>query len=231
MRYERQALLPEIGEAGQARLARARVLIVGAGGLGSPAALYLAGAGVGTIGLIDDDCVSLNNLHRQVLYAEAAVGQPKAAAARRRLEALNGEVNIEAHNARLTADNVDELVARYDLIVDGCDNFATRYLLDASAERLGRPYVYGGVCEFDAQVSVFHAPGRPVGFSRLYPDRAALSAAPPPSKAIIGPVAGICASIQAAQAIALICGYEVALAGRLWWMNVKTMESGTLALQ
>ena len=129
-RYNRQIILPELGEKGQQRLQQAKVLIVGVGGLGSPVALYLTGAGVGTIGLIDDDVVSVSNLQRQVLYSEAEVGMPKAIQAKKRLEALNHDVQINAYPTRLTKENADEIIRTYDIIIDGCDNFATRYLIN-----------------------------------------------------------------------------------------------------
>ena len=129
-RYNRQIILPELGEKGQQRLKQAKVLIVGVGGLGSPAALYLAGAGIGTIGLIDDDVVSISNLQRQVLYSEAEVGMSKAIQAQKRLEALNRDVQINAYPTRLTKENADEIIRAYDIVIDGCDNFATRYLIN-----------------------------------------------------------------------------------------------------
>ena len=137
-RYNRQLLLPEIGEEGQDRLKAARVLIVGVGGLGSPIALYLAGAGIGTIGLIDNDTVSENNLQRQVLYTEAEIGFPKAIQAQKRLEALNSNIRINAYPTRLTPDNAKEIIADNDIIVDGCDNFATRYHIDATCAILNK---------------------------------------------------------------------------------------------
>lgn len=141
-RYNRQIILPELGEKGQQRLQQAKVLIVGVGGLGSPVALYLTGAGVGTIGLIDDDVVSVSNLQRQVLYSEAEVGMPKAIQAKKRLEALNHDVQINAYPTRLTKENADEIIRTYDIIIDGCDNFATRYLINDICVKWGKVYVY-----------------------------------------------------------------------------------------
>ena len=141
-RYNRQLILPEIGEEGQARLQQARVLIVGVGGLGSPIALYLTGAGVGTIGLIDDDVVSESNLQRQVLYNEKEVGLSKAEKAREHLQALNSHVCIKAYPERLTAENAEAIIGQYDLVLDGCDNFATRYLINDTCVRLGKVYIY-----------------------------------------------------------------------------------------
>ena len=138
-RYSRQTALPEIGEDGQEKLHKAKVLIVGVGGLGSPIALYLAGAGVGTIGLVDDDTVSISNLQRQILYAENETGLSKVHCAAKRLQALNSEVNILAHPFRLSSENARRLIAEYDIIVDGCDNFSTRYLISDSCSALNKP--------------------------------------------------------------------------------------------
>ena len=151
-RYNRQIILPELGEKGQQRLQQAKVLIVGVGGLGSPVALYLTGAGVGTIGLIDDDVVSVSNLQRQVLYSEAEVGMPKAIQAKKRLEALNHDVQINAYPTRLTKENADEIIRTYDIIIDGCDNFATRYLINDICVKWGKVYVYGAIRAFEGQV-------------------------------------------------------------------------------
>ena len=142
-RYARQTSLPEIGEAGQEKLRNAKVLIVGVGGLGSPIALYLAGAGVGTLGLVDDDQVSISNLQRQVLYAEADVGESKPLCGARRVQGLNSDVNVEVYPFRLDKKNAGELIRNYDIVVDGCDNFATRYLLNDVCNAWGKPYVYG----------------------------------------------------------------------------------------
>ncbi len=224
-RYHRQMLLPEVGEEGQARLSRARVLLVGAGGLGSPVALSLVGAGVGQIGIVDDDAVSLTNLHRQVLYGESLLGRPKAAAAAARLHDLNAEVRIEAHAVRFTAANAPELVAGYDLVVDGCDNFATRYLIDDCCAAQGKPYVYGAVCGFEGQVSVFHHGPAPCRYRDLYPDEEALRSSPPPSKAIIGPVCGVVGNVMAQQALQVAGGFGQVLAGKLWTIDLRTLET------
>ena len=154
-RYDRQISLPEIGEAGQEKLRNAKVLIVGVGGLGSPIALYLAGAGVGTLGLVDDDKVSISNLQRQVLYAEADVDQSKPLCGARRVQGLNSDVKVEVYPFRLDKRNASELIRNYDIVVDGCDNFATRYLLSDTCSALGKPYVYGAIQGFTGQVSVF----------------------------------------------------------------------------
>ena len=144
-RYNRQIILPELGEEGQQRIQRAKVLIVGVGGLGSPVALYLTGAGVGIIGLMDDDVVSISNLQRQILYSEAEVGMPKAIQAKKRLEALNSSIQINAYPNRLTTENAAGIISQYDIVVDGCDNFATRYLINDTCVQLGKIYVYGAI--------------------------------------------------------------------------------------
>ncbi|MGM9633451.1 MAG: HesA/MoeB/ThiF family protein [Alloprevotella sp.] len=225
-RYSRQTGLPEIGPQGQAQISRARVLIVGVGGLGSPISLYLAGAGVGHIGLVDDDVVSPSNLHRQVLYTTAETGQSKAAQAARRLTALNPEVEVTAQAVRLTEDNAEEIVSNYDIVVDGCDNYATRYIIDDICRRLGKPYVYGAVCGFEGQASVFHATPSSPGYRNLYPT----PPPPPASKALVGMTPGVVGIILAHETLKLICGYGPTLDGRLWTINLLTMESFTLAL-
>ena len=154
-RYERQIMLPEIRTGGQERLRAARVLVVGTGGLGSPVSLYLAGAGIGHIGLVDDDEVSTTNLHRQVLYAEAEVGLPKVVLAARRLRALNSDVDVKPYACRLTPDNAAGMIQGYDIVVDACDNYPTRYLLNDVCRAQGKPYVYGAIEGFCGQVSVF----------------------------------------------------------------------------
>lgn len=225
-RYSRQTGLPEIGPQGQAKISRARVLIVGVGGLGSPISLYLAGAGVGHIGLVDDDVVSPSNLHRQVLYTTAETGQSKAAQAARRLTALNPDVEVTALAIRLTEENAEEIVSNYDIVVDGCDNYATRYIIDDVCQRLGKPYVYGAVCGFEGQASVFHATPSSPGYRNLYPT----PPPPPASKALVGMTPGVVGSILAHETLKLICGYGPTLDGRLWTINLLTMESFTLAL-
>ena len=158
-RYNRQIQLDEIGEKGQTLLRQAKVLIVGVGGLGSPIAIYLCGAGVGTIGLVDDDKVSETNLQRQILYNETEIGKPKALCAKERLQKLNSNICIEAYPTRLTKENAQEIISRYDIVVDGCDNFQTRYLINDTCLLLNKVYVYGAIRAFDGQVSVFNYQG------------------------------------------------------------------------
>lgn len=214
-RYARQTTLPEIGESGQEKLRRASVLIVGAGGLGSPAALYLAAAGVGTLGLVDFDRVDITNLHRQVLYGTSDVGRPKLEAARERLEDLNPDVRVITHSARLTSENALDILRDYDVILDGTDNFATRYLVNDACVLLGKPNVYGSVFRFDGQVSVFAAKDGPC-YRCLYPEP------PPPGLVpscaeggVLGVLPAMIGSLQATEAIKLITGVGQTLAGRL----------------
>lgn len=158
-RYNRHIILPEIGEEGQRKLEQAGVLLIGVGGLGSAVSLYLTAAGIGRLGIIDDDVVSETNLQRQVLYTEEEVGRSKVLCAQKRLNALNHLVQIDTYAERLTAENAETLIGRYDIVVDGSDNFTTRYLISQVTAKLQKPYVYGAIREFDGQVSVFNLPG------------------------------------------------------------------------
>jgi adenylyltransferase/sulfurtransferase len=221
-RYARQVALPEFGAAGQRRLTAARVLVVGAGGLGSPAALYLAAAGVGTLGLVDFDVVDESNLQRQILYGAADVGAPKLATAAARLRALNPHVSIELFDEPFSAANARRLVDAYDVVIDGTDNFPTRYLVNDACVLAGRPNVYGSVFRFEGQASVFSAPspasGQPPGpcYRCLHPE-------PPPDGLIpncaeggvLGVLPGIIGMIQATEAIKLVTGIGQPLVGRL----------------
>jgi molybdopterin/thiamine biosynthesis adenylyltransferase/rhodanese-related sulfurtransferase len=230
-RYARHLILPEIGDEGQLRLKRGSVLIVGAGGLGSPAAIYLAAAGVGRIGLVDFDRVDVTNLHRQVLYGTADVGTPKLAAARARLHDLNPEVTIETHDAALTSDNALDVLRDYDVIVDGTDNFATRYLVNDACVLLGKPNVYGSIFRFDGQASVFFAEQGPC-YRCLYPEP------PPPGLVpscaeggVLGVLPGVIGTIQATEAIKLLTGAGETLVGRLLLFDALRMSFRQLRLR
>lgn len=222
LRYERQLMLPEIGERGQRRLAASRVLIVGVGGLGSPIAIYLAGAGVGTIGLVDDDVVSISNLQRQVLYEEAQVGKPKVLCAQQRLQALNSGITIRVYDERLCEANARELVAQYDIVVDGTDNFQTRYLISDVCEELGKPYVYGAICGLEGQVAVL-CKGIAT-YRTLFPDETM----PHPGKQVVGVTPAIVGSVEASQVLQLVCGYGEPLIDRIWTIDLRTMQSFTI---
>lgn len=224
-RYARQLLLPEIGAAGQERLSRAHVLLVGVGGLGCPIAQYLVGAGIGRLTLVDDDVVSVSNLHRQILYDESQVGEPKALMAQRRLSLLNSEVKIEAHVCRLTPENAESLAAGCDVLIDGCDNFATRFLLDDVSERMGIPYFYGAVRGFEGQAAVFGLGETPLRYRDLHPDREATLKMPHPGKQVVGMTPAVVGSVLATQVVQYVCGHNPSLTGRLWTINLLTMES------
>ena len=224
LRYARHLTLPNVGLEGQLRLRAARILIVGAGGLGSPAALYLAAAGVGTIGLVDFDVVDESNLQRQLLHATADVGRTKLDSARDRLHGVNPHVTLVPHAARLTSANALELIGAYDLVIDGSDNFPTRYLVSDACVLLGRPNVHGAVFRFEGQASVFSMPDGPC-YRCLFPEP------PPPGSVpscadggVLGVLPGLLGTIQATEAIKLVLGIGRSLAGRLLLVDALTME-------
>ena len=214
-RYARQMALPEVGPAGQARLADARVLVVGAGGLGSPALLYLAAAGVGTVGVVDHDTVELSNLHRQVVHAHDRLGRHKTESAAEALRALNPEVNVVEHTALLTEYNVSGLISGYDVVIDGSDTFATRYALNDAAAAAGVSLVHASVYRFEGQLTVFAPPAGPC-YRCLYPappaDEAALACA---VTGVLGVVPGVMGMLQATEALKLLLGVGEPLIGRL----------------
>ncbi|MGE3616505.1 MAG: molybdopterin-synthase adenylyltransferase MoeB [Gemmatimonadales bacterium] len=215
IRYARHLTLAEVGIAGQERLRGARVLVVGAGGLGSPALLYLAAAGVGTLGVVDFDRVDLTNLQRQIVHGTGAVGTPKLDSAVARLHDLNPTVTIEPHPVRLTSANARSLVARYDLVLDGSDNFPTRYLVNDACILERRPFVYGSIFRFEGQVSVFGAPGGPC-YRCLFADPPPVGLVPSCAEAgVLGVLPGVIGTLQATEAIKLILGIGAPLAGRL----------------
>ncbi|PWK89686.1 molybdopterin-synthase adenylyltransferase MoeB [Fulvimonas soli] len=225
-RYARQLRLPQVGEAGQARLAAAKVVLLGAGGLGAPAALYLAAAGVGRLTLVDDDRVERSNLHRQVIHADARVGMPKTESARLTLAALNPRVRVETRSERLHAGNVEALLAGHDVLIDGADNFPARYLLAAASLRLQLPMVYGAVERFAGQVSVFdpRRAGSPC-YRCLFPEPPAAADAPNCSEAgVLGVLPGIVGLLQATEALKLILGIGEPLVGRLLAFDALAMR-------
>lgn len=225
-RYARQLRLEQVGEVGQARLADACILLLGAGGLGSPAALYLAAAGVGRLTLVDDDVVERSNLHRQVIHADARVGMAKTESARAALLALNPTIQVDIHTTRLDAGNVEELIAGHDVVIDGADNFPARYLLTAATRRLGIPLVYGAVERFSGQVSVFD-PRREDSpcYRCLFPDPPPPEAAPNCSEAgVLGVLPGIVGLLQATEALKLVLEIGEPLVGRLLQFDALGMQ-------
>lgn len=232
-RYARQVLLPQVGEAGQARLADARVAVIGAGGLGAPALLYLAAAGVGHITIIDDDRVERSNLHRQVVHADARVGMSKVESARMTLAALNPRIHVRAVNERLRADNVEALIGDHEVVIDGADNFATRYLLAAATRRLGIPMVYAAIERFTGQASVFD-PRREDSpcYRCLFPEPPAAADAPNCSEAgVLGVLPGLVGLVQATEAMKLILGIGQPLVGRLLTYDALGMRFRELTLK
>ena len=222
-RYVRHLLLPEIGEEGQRRLCKARVLLVGVGGLGSPIALYLAAAGIGCIGLMDDDVVSISNLQRQILYTEKEIGELKVVCASRRLKELNSELHIDVYPFRLTQENAMDIISLYDLVIDGCDNFQTRYLLSDVTSQMDIPYIYGAIREFDGQVSVFNLPGG-CTYRDLFPEKE-ISEMSEPSKGVLGVLPGIVGCVEASETIKWITGCGELLNRRLWTIDLLTLQS------
>jgi sulfur-carrier protein adenylyltransferase/sulfurtransferase len=229
-RYHRHLILPDVGEEGQRRLKAARVLLIGAGGLGSPAALYLAAAGVGHLGIIDADVVELSNLQRQILHGTRDVGRPKVSSAEARLRDLNPHVDIATYHARLTSANAMELLRGYDIIVDGSDNFQTRYLVNDACVLLQKPNVYGSVIRFDGQASVFGMTDGP-----CY--RCLFREPPPPGLipncaegGVFGVLPGLVGTIQATETIKLITGAGEPLIGRLLLVDALRMRFRTIEL-
>lgn len=241
-RFSRHLLLPSLGEQGQRRLRNARVCVVGAGGLGSPVLLYLAAAGVCTLGIVDDDTVDATNLQRQLLHLAADVGRPKVVSARERLTALDPGAQVRTHPIRLTADNAVDILAGYDVVVDGTDNFPTRYVVNDACAQLGLPLVWGSVLRFDAQVSVFWSrPPQgsgvpPVDLRDLFP--AAPEEAPSCAEAgVLGALCGAVGSVMATEVVKLVAGVGEPLLGRVLvldalstrWTEVPLRRKGTVS--
>jgi sulfur-carrier protein adenylyltransferase/sulfurtransferase len=232
LRYARHIFLPGIGGDGQAKLKRASVLVVGAGGLGSPAAMYLAAAGVGRIGLLDFDRVDVTNLQRQLLHDTDDIGRPKVESGRERLHALNPNVEVVAHDTALTSANALEILEPYDVVVDGTDNFPVRYLVNDATQLLGTPLVYGSIYQFEGQASVF-LPGRDSPCYRcLFPEPPPPGTVPSCAEAgVFGVLPGIVGSIQAVEAIKLIAGVGEPLVGRLLLFDALAMSFTTVKLR
>ena len=231
-RYSRHIILPEVGERGQQELLKARVLLIGAGGLGCPSALYLAAAGVGTLGLVDADVVDRSNLQRQILFGEDVLGQPKVEAARDRLLKLNPGIRVEAHYELMTSANAMEIIRGYDIIVNGCDNFPTRYLVNDAAVLSGKPVVDGSIFRFEGQATVYHpAEGGPC-YRCLYPEP------PPPGEVpscaeggVLGVLPGTVALIQATEVVKLVIGKGAPLVGRMVLYDALDMRFREMRLR
>ena len=230
-RYSRHLILPEVGLEGQRRLKAARVLLVGAGGLGSPAALYLAAVGVGTLGLVDFDVVEASNLQRQILFTTEDVGRSKLASARTRLVAMNPGVRVETHETALTASNARELVASYDVVLDGTDNFPTRYLVNDACVMVGRPNAYGSIFRFEGQASVFATKDGPC-YRCLHPEPPPPGLVPSCAEAgVLGVLPGVIGTIQATEAIKLILGIGEPLIGRFLIYDALRMRFREIKLR
>jgi sulfur-carrier protein adenylyltransferase/sulfurtransferase len=231
LRYSRHLIMPEVGMEGQLKLKQAKVLCIGTGGLGAPLGLYLAAAGVGRIGLVDFDTVDLTNLQRQVLFGTGDIGRPKIEAAAERLRDLNPQIQIDSFETRLTSENALDLFKDYDIIVDGTDNFPTRYLVNDACVLLGKPNVYGSIFRFEGQLTIFGAPGGPC-YRCLYPEP------PPPGLVpscaeggVLGVLPGIVGTIQAAETLKLIIGKGDSLVGRLLLFDALAMKFRELKLR
>lgn len=223
-RYARQMLLPEIGPEGQQRLLRSAVLLVGLGGLGSAVAPALAAAGVGHIGLADPDTVSESNLQRQTLYTERQIGQPKCEAARERLAALSSHTLYDLHAEGITPENARRIIAGYDLVIDCCDNFPTRYLLDDVCVACGKPWVHGAIGAFGGMVTVFNH-RRAKRYAELYPDREALCAREQAAQGVVGSVPAVVGALEASEALKILARFGEVLDGRLFTIDLKTMHT------
>jgi molybdopterin/thiamine biosynthesis adenylyltransferase/rhodanese-related sulfurtransferase len=222
-RYSRHLLLSEVGAAGQERLRAARVLVVGAGGLGSPAALYLAASGIGTLGIVDCDVIEVSNLQRQVLFGTQDVGRPKARAASERLAALNPEISVVAHALELKAANVAEVVDQYDIVVDGCDRIATRYLVNDACVIFAKALVSAAIYRFEGQAMTY-VPGRGPCYRCLFPDAAAGVTPSCAEAGVLGVLPGVLGAIQATEAIKMVLGIGELLVGRLLTYDALAMS-------
>ena len=232
LRYSRHILLPEIGIEGQQRLLDAHVLMIGAGGLGSPAALYLASAGIGTLTICDGDVVDLTNLQRQIVHREAAVGQPKVASARDTLLAINPRVNINAVQERIAGDRLAQLVAAADIVLDGSDNFATRHAVNRACVAARKPLVSGAGIRFDGQLAVFDLrSAQSPCYACLFPESAESEEMRCAVMGVFAPLVGIIGAMQAAETLKILCGAGESLNGRLLLLDALNMDVRTLKLQ
>jgi adenylyltransferase/sulfurtransferase len=221
-RYARQIELEGFGVKGQERLKQAKVLIVGVGGLGSIASLLLVGAGVGEIGIIDNDEVSLTNLHRQIIYRESQIGEKKTEMAKENLRELNSDCKINCYNEFLSEENAERIIKDYDIVVDCCDNFATRYVINDACQRLKKPFVYSSISDFEGQVSLLNCEEDSANYRTLFPEENLLKEEPNKNKAVIGVLPSITASIASNEVIKFLTNYtDVSLKNKLLILNVK----------
>lgn len=226
-RYSRHLIVPEIGEKGQIKILESKVLLVGTGGLGSPAAYYLAAAGVGTIGLIDFDVVDVTNLQRQIIHGTSDIGRSKVQSAREAINELNPDVEVISHEVRLMSDNIMDIIKDYDIIVDGCDNFPTRYLVNDACVLAGKPNVHGSIYQFDGYATVFY-PGKGPCYRCLYPEPPPPGAVPSCDEAgVLGVLPGVVGLIQATETLKLILGKGAPLIGRILMYDALEMDFNT----
>jgi adenylyltransferase/sulfurtransferase len=230
-RYSRQIVLPHVGGKGQRKLLESKVLLIGAGGLGCPAGIYLAAAGVGTLGFIDFDVVDISNLHRQILHATEDIGRPKTQSAAETIHAINPDVRVITHQEKLTSENAFGVFSGYDIIVDGSDNFPTKYLANDACVLLGKPLVFAAVFQFDGQASVF-LPGKSPCYRCIFPEPPPPGAVPSCQEAgVFGAVPGVMGTVQAVETIKLLLGLGTSLAGRLLIFDALMMEFTDVKLE
>jgi molybdopterin/thiamine biosynthesis adenylyltransferase/rhodanese-related sulfurtransferase len=231
LRYARHTMLPEVGEAGQVKLLKSKILCLGAGGLGSPSGLYLAAAGVGTLGFVDDDVVDASNLQRQILHATDRVGMPKVESAKAAIAKLNPDVKVIPHQTRLSSENVMQIIADYDVIVDGADNFPTRYLLNDAALKLGKPVVHASIYRFEGQVTSF-IPFEGPCYRCLYPSPPPPDMAPSCQEAgVLGVLCGVIGALQATEAVKIVLGIGKSLSGRLLMFDALGLKFREMKLR
>ena len=229
-RYSRHLILKEIGVRGQKKLLAARVLVIGAGGLGSPAAMYLAAAGVGTIGIVDDDVVDLSNLQRQIIHGTGNVGMPKVESAAETVTSINPDLTVKPYHIRVSAGNIAELIAGYDVIVDAADNFSTKFLINDACVLAGKPYIYGGALRFEGQLMTY-VPGRGPCYRCIFRDMPAAGEVPSCKEAgVLGAVVGVIGSMQAVEAVKLILGVGKPLTARLMTFDALAMTCRAVPL-
>ena len=227
-RYARHISLPDVGITGQKLIDDSRVLVVGAGGLGSPVLMYLAAAGIGHIGVVDDDVVDLSNLQRQIIHSESAIGRPKVESAKGRINSINSAIKVTTWNARLSPDNAEEILCDWDIVIDGTDNIPTRYLVDDVCNMLGIPWIYGSIYRFEGQVSLFNYHNGPC-YRDLFPEPPPLNTIPSCAEGgVFGVLPGIIGSIQATEAVKIILGRGQSLSGKLLLYDADNMTSRTL---